>query len=380
MGNTMGGLAVQASGLTALDSLYERLQRRQIPALDGVRMIAVFLVILYHFGFTAVPGAHGVMLFFVLSGFLITWLLLEEQATTGTVSLTAFYWRRTLRIFPAFYAFWLFVVVVGLLRSGDPPSAHAWSAFFYVSNYYSALNAHPVNAFSHTWSLGIEEQFYLIWPFVFLQCRGNLRLLTKVLGAVIVVVAIHRIALLYVVGVDQSYVYSAFDTRVDQLMVGALTAVLLKRRVLQKFWASACGHPFAPVVTIALLAASITVGATSGGHYRYAVGFVVEPFLYAILLIQLVGLSHTAMWSWLDSPPAAFLGRISYPLYLYQQITLYPVRRVLSQTPVPLQLLAAVLVTVLVATISYVVIERPFLRLKRRQSPLHATSTATATS
>lgn len=86
----------------------------------------------------------------MLSGFLITWLLLEEQKSTGTVSLRGFYRRRALRIFPAFYVFWLLVVFLGMLCRGLGPSAHSWSAFFYVSNYYSALNDHPVNAFSHT--------------------------------------------------------------------------------------------------------------------------------------------------------------------------------------------------------------------------------------
>jgi len=367
---------MKASSVSTLDSLYERLQRRQIPALDGVRMLAVLLVIFYHFGFNGVPGAHGVMMFFVLSGFLITWLLIEEQTTTGTVSLTAFYWRRTLRIFPAFYAFWFFVVIVGLLRNGTAPSAHAWSAFFYTSNYYSALNGHPVNAFSHTWSLGVEEQFYLLWPFVFLRCRGDLRLMTRLLAAIIGVALVHRAMLMYVFAVDESYVYSAFDTRLDQLMVGALTAVLLKRRVLQAFWSRACAHVLAPVVTIALLSASIAYGVTSGGHYRYVLGFTVEPILFAVLLIQMVALSRSPMWSWMDSAPARYLGRISYPLYLYQEITLYPVRRLLAETPVAVQLGAALLVTVAVASLSYFVIERPFLRMKRRQIPFQAGSAA----
>ena len=339
-------------------------------------MVAVFLVVLYHFGFNAVPGSHGVMMFFVLSGFLITWLLLEEQATTGTISLTAFYWRRTLRIFPAFYAFWFFVVATGLLRNGTAPSAHAWSAFFYVSNYYSALNDHPVNAFSHTWSLGVEEQFYLIWPFVFLRCRGDLRLMTRILVAIIAAGLVHRALLLYVFDVKESYVYSALDTRLDQLMVGALAAVLLKRRVLESFWSHVCAHQLAPLVTIALLVASIALGSTVGGHYRYVLGFAVEPILFAILLIQVVVLSRLPMWSWLDSAPARFLGRISYPLYLYQQITLYPVRRLLADTPIVFQLLVAVLVTICVATLSYVVIEKPFLRLKRRPMPFQGGSVA----
>jgi peptidoglycan/LPS O-acetylase OafA/YrhL len=84
------------------------------------------------------------------------------------------------------------------------------------------------------------------------------------------------------------------------------------------------------------------------------------------MIVQLISLSTSRLWSWLDSPPAQFLGRISYPLYLYQQVTLYPVRRTFADTPEMVQLLIAVMVTVVVASCSYYIIERPFLRLKRR--------------
>ena len=362
-----------------LDSLYAALGQKQIPALDGVRMIAVFLVILYHFGFSAVPGGHGVMIFFVLSGFLITWLLLDEQAISGTVSLRQFYWRRTLRIFPAFYAFWFLLMAVVVFRDGGRPDAHSWSAFFYVSNYYSALNDHPVNGLSHTWSLGVEEQFYLLWPAVFLLCRSNLRLMTHVLVAVIGCVVIHRSLLTLVFGVDQSYIYSAFDTRVDQLMVGCLVAVLLKRRALEWFWTRVCAHPVAPLVTVALVVASMRIAPLLGVYFRETVGYTIQGILYGVLLIQMVALSSTPAWSWLNYAPARFLGRISYPLYLYQQLTLYPVRRMLAEYPVPVQLVAAVMVTILVASVSYYVVERPFLRLKHRTDLLRRLNRRVAT-
>ena len=349
-----------------LDALYAGLGQKQIPALDGVRMIAVFLVIFYHFGFSSVPGGHGVMIFFVLSGFLITWLLLGEQSTTGTVSLRQFYWRRTLRIFPAFYAFWFLLMAVVVFRDGGLPNAHAWSAFFYLSNYYSALNDHPIDGLSHTWSLGVEEQFYLLWPAVFLLCRGNLRRMTHVLIAVIGCVVVHRCLLTFVFHVDESYVYSAFDTRVDQLMIGCLVAVLLKRRVLDGLWARACGHPFAPLFTLALIVATMRIGPLTGGYFREAVGYTIYGLLYGILLVQLVALSATPAWSWLNAAPVRFLGRISYPLYLYQQITMFPVKRELAEFPMAVQLVAAVALTVVVASCSYYVIERPFLRMKHR--------------
>src|SRR6266545_3183390 len=144
--------------------LQDSLTSTHIPALDGMRAVAVFLVIFYHFGFDWVPGAHGVMIFFVLSGFLITRLLLLENEKFGRISLKAFYLRRVLRIFPAFYCYWGILVAFLLLTGKQILWPHAWSALSYLSNYYVALNGDPNNGFSHTWSLGIEEQFYLLWP------------------------------------------------------------------------------------------------------------------------------------------------------------------------------------------------------------------------
>jgi peptidoglycan/LPS O-acetylase OafA/YrhL len=347
--------------------LHLRLGHRHLPALDGIRMVAVFLVILFHFGLRGVPGAHGVMIFFVLSGFLITWLLLQEQETTGTVSLRGFYRRRTVRIFPAFYAFWLSVVIVSLIRGKEGSWQPAWSAFFYISNYYSALNGHPENAFSHTWSLSIEEQFYLIWPFVFLLCRQNLQVMTKLLVAVIAVVGIHRAVLSAVFHVNQSYIYSAFDTRIDQLLIGCLLAVSLKRRTVLSFWNVACAHSLMPFLTVGAIASSIFMGPTLLPRYHHVIGFTLEPLLMAVFLAQVIALSSTRVWTWLDAAPVRYLGRISYSLYLYQQVTLYPVRRILAAYPVSVQLVAAVAVTIAVASLSYYFIERPFLQWKHRR-------------
>ena len=354
--------------MTGREELYTNLQKPQIPALDGVRMIAVFLVIFYHFGFAAVPGARGVMMFFVLSGFLITWLLLKEHEKTGTISLKGFYRRRTLRIFPAFYAFWLGIVALRLATSTAVPWGQAWSSFFYVSNYYSALNHHPENIFSHTWSLAVEEQFYLLWPVLFLACRQNLRLMTSLLIGIMVCGTIHRTLLAYVFGVDQSYVYSAFDTRIDQLLTGCLLAVVLKRRALPRFWQAACGHQVAPLVTILAFIVLMVAGRAFVPRYRDVLGFTLEPLLIAVFLAQVVALSKTRAWSWLNIAPVRFLGRISYSLYLYQQLTLYPVKRVLQDYPTAVQLLVALAVTIIVASLSYYVIERPFLQWKHRPS------------
>jgi peptidoglycan/LPS O-acetylase OafA/YrhL len=345
-----------------------KLSQRHIPGLDGLRAVAVFLVIFYHFGFMYVPGGDGVMMFFVLSGFLITWLLLQEETRTGEVSLSGFYRRRFLRIFPAFDVYWLLVIILLLITHKHIPWGNAFSALFYVSDYYNASHGDPNSAFSHTWSLAIEEQFYLLWPLIFYRLRHNLKLMTKVLASAIVAVWIYRIVLCFLVRVDQGWIYAAFDTRMDQLAVGCLVAVLLKRSAFKSFWQAVCSHPWLPLITIGLLALSIYDGGFVVRRYRDVVGFALEPVLVAVLLVQLIAFSSEKLWRWIEWPLLRFLGRISYSLYLYQQLTLFSIRKRLVGEPVIIQLIVAVIGTTIVASISYFAIERPFLRLKTRRA------------
>ena len=344
--------------------LDSKLSHSHIPALDGLRAVAVFLVIVSHFGFEVVPGAHGVMIFFVLSGLLITWLLLKENERYGTVSLAGFYKRRTLRIFPAFYVYWLILVSVLVATGRSVLWPHAWSALFYTSNYYSAINGDPSNGFSHTWSLAIEEQFYLLWPFVFLLLRGNIRRMTAFLVGLIAAVWVYRAVLCFGFHVDQAYIYAAFDTRLDELMVGCLLAVLLKRQALSSLWRAISANALLPFITIALLAMSIYAGGLYVDRYRDVFGFTIEPLLVAILVVQLIAFSSTRLWGWTGWGVVRFLGRISYSLYLYQQLTLHASRKALAAYPVILQLAGAILITIILATLSHYLIERPFLKLK----------------
>src|SRR2546426_2623171 len=133
------------------------LAQQHLPALDGLRAVSVFTVMVYHFGFIRVPGDLGVSAFFVLSGFLITWLLLKEDRATGDVSLTRFYVRRVLRIFPAYYAFLAVSFVIDYMRHDPWSPALSTSAIFYVVNYFNALYGHPSTSIAHAWSLAIEE-------------------------------------------------------------------------------------------------------------------------------------------------------------------------------------------------------------------------------
>src|SRR5262249_44960157 len=131
--------------------------------------------------------------FFTLSGFLITWLLLTETNRFGTISLIGFYQRRFLRIFPAFYCSWFLTVGTLLWMNSKVPWSECLSAFFYTSNYYYPLHPGSTNVMGMTWSLGVEEQFYLLWPLVFVKYGKNLKALTQRLIAVILLVWAYRV-------------------------------------------------------------------------------------------------------------------------------------------------------------------------------------------
>ena len=348
-------------------ALQAGLARTHLAGIDGLRAIAALLVVLYHAGVPGIPASMGVLAFFVLSGFLITRLIIAEEARTQTVSLSRFYVRRSFRIFPAFYVYWFVAMAYAAARHHSLDWPQSVSAFFYLSNYYQAIVGDPGNGLSHTWSLGVEEQFYLLWPFVFLLLGDNARRF-KALIVLIPVLWLYRESLVYVFHVDQRYIYEAFDTRVDHILMGCLLAVALETGRFGKLWKVVCLSPYLLVVTIGLMVLTFR-GATvlHVRDYRDSVEFVIVPVLCALLIAQLVAFpSHPITrpfnWEWMR-----FLGRISYSIYLYQQLVVYPAMKVFEGSRV-LGVMAAIAASILLATCSYYLIEQPFLRLRQRYS------------
>ena len=353
-------------------ALHSNLLMPSIPALDGIRAIAVFLVILYHVsimrGLPVFPGPLGVLGFFVLSGFLITWLLLKEEDKFGSISLKGFYRRRALRIFPAFYVFWIVAVALRFLaHSEDFPWSQAWSAFFYVSNYLHAI-VHPNPDYMiHTWSLSAEEQFYLLWPLSFLLFLKKRRTLMISLAFVIVCVWIHRIHL-YAAADAKEYITYAFDTRVDALLVGCLLALALKEGIGGWLVESVCRPFWGPVVTALLIGVSAYAGNLSMG-YRLMAGLAIEPLLVAILICQLIVQSTSSLpWKWLNTKPVVYLGRISYPLYLYHMLATHAAGRIHGLNTASFVIVTLCL-AITIASCSYHFVEKPFLALKGSSQP-----------
>jgi len=345
-------------------ALYEAISRRTIAGLDGVRAIAVLSVVIHHAGWLRLNGSQGVLVFFTLSGFLITHLLLGEKE----ISLKRFYGRRALRLFPAFYAYWLVMVVYLILTHREVPWGSAISAFFYVGNYHNATHGHPATFVSHCWSLAVEEQFYLLWPFALIMIGREPKRLIRVLIGVILVAWVYR-AVFWYAGGSGEWIYNSFDCRIDHLLVGCLGAVVLRARAFPKLVDVVARSGW---LAIGLTVFFIVIGWYQwelGDEFLWVVAHAIEPPIVLAVLMYIMANASRPSVRWLDSAPFRHVGKVSYGIYLFHQVIHSPVRSKTAFLPEVVQYLAVVVVSVAVATLSYNLYEKPFLKLKERLRP-----------
>ena len=293
------------------------LKTKHVPALDGVRGLAIIAVIAFHSGVFPF-GWAGVDLFFVLSGFLITGILMRSKGSAHYFR--TFYARRTLRIFPLYYAFLFVVIVVLPLHTGQPVS-RPWSYWFYVSNITNGIDSWRDPAawgrvapqVQHLWSLAIEEQFYLFWPMiVWLAPR---RLLPLLCIAGIVGTLLIRAALV-VSGHGGPALYLLTPTRIDGLLIGAWVALRLARsdRTYNR-WATPLLVSMAGCVT-ALFAWRATDPTTD--LWLASIGFTVIALCGGALVNAALQPGWVA--SVCGQLPLRLAGRYSYAAYLFHPL------------------------------------------------------------
>ena len=350
-----------------------------VPALDGIRGLAVAAVLAYHLNRLR-GGYLGVDAFFVLSGFLITSLLLAEWTASGagTIELRRFWARRARRLLPALFVVLLAVAAYAAAWSGAAARGQirgdGLATLFYVANWHAILAGHGYWALfsarsplEHTWSLAIEEQFYVLWPLVVLGAlrwrKGSLRsLLGLVLG--LAALSAGAMALLYHPGVDPSRVYYGTDTRAAAILLGAALAIVLRLRAPADATGRTRSRAGLEVLAFGATAglgwAWATVGGTSGGLYRG--GFVLCGLAVVAVIASATHPRRGPVGVLLSAAPLRWLGRISYGLYLWHwplYLALSPSRTHLSG----LELDAVrVSVTLAVAIVSYHLVEMPIRR------------------
>jgi len=349
--------------------LADSLSQKTIPSLDGLRGVAVLLVIFHHLNVPFAPDGRGVLTFFVLSGFLITWIMLKESEKSGDISIRNFYVRRVLRIFPAFYVFLVLQFTAQVITRGWPPASMAadfLSSFSYTSNYRFVLTPGIEHSLRHTWALSVEEQFYLLWPWFLVAFQKDLRRLTYLLIATIALVDVYRMVLFFNLHVNDKWLTYAFDSRMDHLLVGCLLAVLLKRGALMRFWNFLTARTWISMIPFGLIVLSIALTFRYHLAYKYAVGFVVDPLLTAVLLVQVIAMGKTRLWGWLNWRLTRYFGQISYAMFLYHMLANKLVFYLLGHPSLWIRVPAVVTVAALLGAGSFHLVERRFLRLKAR--------------
>jgi peptidoglycan/LPS O-acetylase OafA/YrhL len=329
---------------------------RRLPSLDGLRAVSVLLVIIGHasnttgaprwFSFAEPYANFGVRVFFVISGFLITHLLLKEHAKADRIDLPDFYVRRFFRIFPAAY------VYVGFIAVAFWPTLTATdlvTAFGYLSNY------HPGRPweFGHLWSLAVEEQFYLLWPLAlvaFFPARYKVAFLA-IVGAPVI-----RAALFLVHRPEGAYLW--FPSLADSLATGCLLAI--SRGRLAPFASKFMGRWFlvVPAVTVLLVQFGETKLLGRGTNAFYWVAVV--PLIHLGIALTIEHALRRPYWI-LNARPVAWIGGLSYSLYLWQQLFLAP-RSPFAWRAWPTN----VGLTLALACASYYLVEQPALRLRER--------------
>jgi peptidoglycan/LPS O-acetylase OafA/YrhL len=344
--------------------------------LDGIRAVAVLAVIAYHFNYGWAQGGFlGVDVFFVLSGYLITSLLLTEREKNGRIALTAFWIRRAKRLLPALFV--MLIAVAIWVGANTPPFEISMrrddliSTLLYYANWHFVASGQGYfvqfltpSPLRHTWSLAIEEQFYLIWPII---CAVALMLASgkrRIIAAVCVVGLLGSaiaMAALYVPG-DPSRAYYGTDARMHQLLIGALLAVLMGQlgSLRLRRFASVVG----PVAALTLLISFVLLPDQASVYYQgLSVGLA---FVTAALVWSVEISPHSLLGRALSLRPMAWIGEISYGLYLWHWpiiIAIVSPTGPFIQLPSPWGIsIERLILTFGLATTSFYLLEQPIQR------------------
>jgi peptidoglycan/LPS O-acetylase OafA/YrhL len=344
------------------------------PALDGLRGIAILAVVATHSKLvSAWAGDIGVDIFFVLSGFLITSLLIEEWGVFGSISLRRFYARRALRLLPALLVMIAVFVIWHCAVSSRAVAARTaldgLNALFYSTNWMFAFGLRqPVHVFAHTWTLSIEEQFYLTWPILLIlllrRCgsRGSL-IRWVVLGVFLFFIERVLITASMPSGL-YNWLFYGTDARADAMLTGCVAAIALSSRAIPpdgrlrralKYSAWSIGIP--GLVLIGIPAGSSPEFCSIGLH-------LTTGLLALLLLIEVVIPPAGLLCSLLSGRWLVHIGKVSYGLYLWH----YPIfSEVQAQNwPLRFELVVEFGLTALATVLSFYWVERPALKLKQR--------------
>ncbi|MGH8862940.1 MAG: acyltransferase family protein [Jatrophihabitantaceae bacterium] len=344
------------------------------PGLDGVRALAVSAVVVFHLGASWLPGGFlGVDVFFTLSGFLITSILLTEFFGRGRISIGNFYLRRARRLLPALFTVlgattlltWLFARDELHRLRGDVGAALTyctnWTQIVWGRSYFERLDRPSL--LQHLWSLAVEEQFYVLWPLVLVACLAvRRRWIVLAVPAALTVLSLVLMATMFHAGQDPARVYYGSDTHVSPMLIGALVAIVVRlRRHAGLTGDTAAGRLLADVLALAGLVglawACVHVGYYTAGLYRGGYLFV---GIGSAMLIYAAGRAGTLTARLLGRAPLVWIGQRSYAIYLWHWPVLMLTRPGIDVTwPRGVVIVLQLVVVVVASDLSYRYIERP---------------------
>jgi peptidoglycan/LPS O-acetylase OafA/YrhL len=347
---------------------------KYFSGLDALRAFSVVAVIWTH---TTLPhtiallnqGNRGVDLFFAISGFLVTTLLLREYRRSGAISLRDFYMRRTLRIFPLYYAvLGLYCVLVFLVFRGTPKGQEFWSNFpaflTYTSNWFVNLESAGRNGvtFYFAWSLATEEQFYLLWPFVMVLA------LKFVPRTTVLVVPVTALLLVQLFGnaIPDTFAGRVMGSLAPAILFGVMLAVMMDDETGFRGLHALLGRRWiAPVAAVAMLACL-----AFGAPWR------VSSFAMAVLVASVCLREDTYLHAILKWRPLVYVGTVSYGIYLMHMLGANAARKVIGHDFGTDVFLVTVPIAIAMASVSYHFFERPILRFKSRFSHVPSKTSA----
>jgi peptidoglycan/LPS O-acetylase OafA/YrhL len=337
----------------------------EIPSLDGLRAISILAVMLGHMGFPWVPGGHGVFLFFVISGFLISRLLFAELKESGKISLPNFYLRRFFRLYPVIIVYCAVISAIFLLKDGRISVIEPMSALFYFSNYLVASRDLTGVAFQMPfkifWSLSVEEHFYIVFPFVMTALGTPRRVLMFAVGVCAVALGLRLLmASLYPELVATHFLYMRTEFRMDAVAYGVALAAACELPCGQAIL-SRLIHPFAFAATLAVSFVVVVLGDVWFANVvRYA---ILGPCVAILIAALVYSDQYRLLQVGLNLRPVAWVGRLSYSLYVWH----IPCTMLTSWAmPGISGIVLAWPMSILTATASYYFIEAPAMRLRLR--------------
>ena len=345
---------------------------QRLPSLDGIRGIAILMVLGAHLTVTSgfptsiligwnhvFNGPLGVRIFFVLSGFLITHLLLREESSSGTIFLKNFYIRRALRILPVYLAFLLVLAAIAATTQVRIPVAGWISSLTFTKNYWGAQWID-----GHLWSISVEEQFYVLWPIALCRLRPRGRLASSMV--LIVLAPIFRVGFYHLGAVRLGYF--SFLVHMDTLMIGCLAAIWMHRRPQQVVRATGFK------VSLARAAAVLVIYGARLLELHDILNAVTVPFgptvqsaAVAYLILSCIHVRSGILYRTLNQRLLVSLGTVSYGLYIWQQPFMAGEGFYGSNAPRWfLECPWALVTACVVAVASYHMIEKPMFALRSR--------------